>query len=234
MTDRQLDLFGPPARPPRVSLAPGAALLTGFALADADALVVDIAAIAAEAPFRHMTTPGGFTMSVAMTNCGELGWITDRAGYRYARIDPLTDRPWPAIPRRLLALAGAAADRVGFPGFTPDACLVNLYAPGARMTLHQDKNERDFTAPIVSVSLGLPATFLFGGDARSDRPQRVPLEHGDVVIWGGPSRLRFHGVLPVIGPADERASPMRPEDGPVTSLPSLDRVRVNLTLRRAG
>ncbi|MBT9560170.1 MAG: DNA oxidative demethylase AlkB [Myxococcales bacterium] len=233
MTERQLDLFGPPARPTRVDLATGAALLPGFALAAADPLRVDIAAIAAESPFRHMATPGGFTMSVAMTNCGALGWITDRAGYRYAPIDPLTHRPWPAIPPRLLTLAGAAADRVGFPGFTPDACLVNLYAPGARMTLHQDKNERDFTAPIVSVSLGLPATFLFGGDDRSDKAQRVPLVHGDVVVWGGPARLRFHGVLPV-GDLKRVSTPPAPSAPPSSSVPSLDAVRINLTLRRAG
>ncbi len=233
MIGRQLDLFGSPARPPLVPLAPGAALLPGYALADADALRDAVAAVAAVSPFRHMVTPGGFTMSVAMTNCGALGWVTDRAGYRYAPADPLTGRPWPVIDVQLLELAAAAAATTGFTDFTPDACLVNLYAPGARMTLHQDKNERDFSAPIVSISLGLPATFLFGGDDRADKAQRVPLVHGDVVVWGGPSRRRFHGVLPLPSGAADRQPPSLPS-APFTTLPGPDDVRINLTLRRAG
>jgi alkylated DNA repair protein (DNA oxidative demethylase) len=178
-------------------LAPQAVLLRGFALPAECDLMAAISALAERAPFRTMTTPGGWRMSVAMTNCGDAGWVADRTGYRYDPRDPQTGRPWPAMPPAFLALATQAAARAGFAGFVPDACLVNRYAPGARLSLHQDRNERDFDQPIVSVSLGLPATFLFGGDVRSDRPLRVQLTHGDVVVWGGASRLRFHGVGPV-------------------------------------
>ena len=151
-------------------------------------------AIAAVSPFRHMVTPGGWEMSVALTNCGQVGWVTDRSGYRYDPIDPATGRPWPAMPAAFADLAVEAADAAGFADFRPDACLVNRYAPGARLSLHQDRNERDFDQPIVSVSLGLPAVFLWGGKKRTDRVRRVPLVHGDVVVWGGPDRLTFHGV----------------------------------------
>ena len=160
-------------------------------------LIADIGAIAAQAPFRHMVTPGGHQMSVAMTNCGNAGWVTDRSGYRYDGVDPESRSPWPAMPASFRALAAEAAAEAGFDGFAPDACLINRYEPGARMSLHQDKDENDFGAPIVSVSLGLPAIFLFGGLQRSDKPRRFRLEHGDVVVWGGPSRLFFHGVAPL-------------------------------------
>ena len=153
-----------------------------------------VARVAGRAPFRHMVTPGGLRMSVAMTNCGAAGWITDRRGYRYAPDDPATGHPWPKLPRAFLDLAARAAAAAGFSGFVPDACLVNRYEPGARLTLHQDKNERDFAAPIVSVSLGLPAIFLWGGRERRARPRRLALESGDVVVWGGAARLVFHGV----------------------------------------
>ena len=192
-------------------------MLRGFALREAAALIAAITRVAAEAPFRHMITPGGFRMSVAMTNCGEAGWVTDRKGYRYQPTDPESGKPWPPIPAAFLGLAAAAAASSGFAGFRPDACLVNRYEPGTRLTLHQDRNERDFAQPIVSVSLGLPATFLFGGLERRDRPQRVPLVHGDVVVWGGPSRLNFHGVA-------ELAEGEHPATG---------RLRYNLTLRKA-
>ena len=141
-----------------------------------------------------MVTPGGWTMSVAMTNCGQAGWVTDRTGYRYDAIDPMTGRPWPAMPRTFADLAAEAAATAGFSGFRPDACLVNRYTPGARLSLHQDRNERDFDQPIVSVSLGLPAIFLWGGKTRAETVRRCPLIHGDVVVWGGPDRLTFHGV----------------------------------------
>jgi alkylated DNA repair protein (DNA oxidative demethylase) len=157
-------------------------------------------------------------MSVAMTNCGPLGWVSDRRGYRYDAVDPDTGRPWPAMPAAFRALAARAAEAGGFARFEPDACLVNRYAPGTRLTLHQDRDERDFGAPIVSVSLGLPAVFLFGGDTRGGRPLRIPLRHGDVVVWGGPARLRFHGVAPVEDGVHER----------------LGACRINLTFRRAG
>jgi alkylated DNA repair protein (DNA oxidative demethylase) len=176
------------------SLAEGAVLLRGFALSQEARLLADLTQIIAAAPLRHMVTPGGFTMSVAMTNCGKAGWITDRKGYRYSAQDPLTSQPWPAMPNAFAQLATSAASQAGFENFHPDACLINRYEPGARMTLHQDKNEKDFDAPIVSVSLGLPAVFLFGGPNRTDKAQRIPLHSGDVVVWGGPSRLFFHGI----------------------------------------
>lgn len=181
----------------RVEIGAGASWFKGLALPNDQELLGDLLGVAARAPFRHMVTPGGFSMSVAMTNCGGLGWVTDATGYRYASTDPASGVAWPAMPESFLALARGAALAAGYSGFEPDACLVNRYAPKARMSLHQDKNERDFSAPIVSVSLGLPATFRFGGANRSDPAQRVPLSHGDVVVWGGPSRLWFHGVAPL-------------------------------------
>lgn len=213
------DLFADaePALPERQPLGPGAILLRGFALAEAPAIWTAIGAIAAAAPFRHMMTPGGHTMSVAMTNCGAVGWMTDRTGYRYAPRDPESGKPWPPLPESLQALARRAAAAAGYAGFAPDSCLINRYQPGARMTLHQDLDEGDMTQPIVSVSLGLPATFLFGGAKRSDRPQRLRLVHGDIVAWGGPSRLFFHGVDPV-----------RDGEHPLTG-----RCRINLTFRAA-
>src|SRR5216683_2606306 len=178
-------------------LASGAVILRGFALPDETALLSDLHGVTAMAPFRHMVTPGGYRMSVAMTNCGALGWVTDRTGYRYDGIDPESGESWPAMPASFLKLAKSAAAEAGFPKFLPDPCLINRYEPGARLSLHQDKNERDFSATIVSVSLGLPAVFLLGGLRRTDPPCRVPLTHGDVVVWDGPARLRYHGVLPL-------------------------------------
>ena len=178
----------------RVALGAQAIVLRGFARERAPDLIAAIDAIAAISPFRHMVTPGGWEMSVALTNCGQAGWVTDRSGYRYDPIDPATGRPWPAMPAASANLAVEAADAAGFDGFCPDACLVNRYAQGARLSLHQDRNERDFDQPIVSVSLGLPAVFLWGGKKRTDRVRRVPLVHGDVAVWGGPDRLTFHGV----------------------------------------
>ncbi|AZY53852.1 DNA oxidative demethylase AlkB [Bordetella avium] len=202
----------------RIALSAQACVLRGLALPHVQALLAALAHIEAEAPPRRMVTPGGFTMSAAMTNCGALGWTTDRRGYRYRPDDPQTGRPWPPMPALFSRLAAEAAQAAGFAGFRPDACLINHYAPGARMSLHQDRNERDFEAPIVSVSLGLPAVFLFGGMRREDRPGRIVLHHGDVAVWGGVDRLRFHGVLPLA-------------DG---EHPLLGRQRINLTLRQAG
>lgn len=210
-----LGLFG--ARESR-ALAPGAALLPGFARRLEVQLLEGVRAVIAQAPLRHMVTPGGFRMSAAMTNCGALGWVTDRTGYRYTTHDPESGQPWPAMPDAFRDLAVQAAARAGFPGFAPDACLVNRYDPGAKMSLHQDRNERDFDAPIVSVSLGIPAVFLWGGDTRGDRPERIRLEHGDVVVWGGPARLRFHGIQPL-------------EQG---HQPLVGEHRINLTFRKAG
>jgi len=199
------------------ALGPGAVILRGAAVPTAAVLLAAVDHMIAQAPLRFMTTPGGYRMSVAMTNCGTAGWITDRSGYRYDAIDPLTGRPWPAMPSAFTDLACSAAATAGFSDFCPDACLINRYEPGARLSLHQDRNERDFNAPIVSVSLGLPAVFLFGGGQRSGRPRRVPLLHGDVVVWGGPARLNFHGVMPL-------------KEG---HHPLLGRSRVNLTFRKA-
>ncbi len=212
------DLFGEIIRRDHELLDPGVVLLHGFALAEQDAVLAAVNAVIAAAPLRHMTTPGGFRMSVAITNCGHLGWISDRRGYRYSSLDPETAQPWPALPNALLALAQSAAALAGYANFTPDACLINRYVPGARMTLHQDRNEKDFSHPIVSVSLGLPAMFQLGGLQRSDKTLRVPLQHGDVLVWGGASRLRFHGVLPLKAGWHE----------------VLGEQRINLTFRRAG
>lgn len=215
-----LDLFGgdDPAQHGRVALGTQSVVLRGFALPAVDALLAGVDDVIAQAPFRHMETPGGYTMSVALTNCGELGWTTDARGYRYSRIDPLSGQPWPAMPQAFRQLAEDAAREAGFADFAPDACLVNRYAPGSRLSLHQDRNERDYGAPIASVSLGMPAMFLFGGDDRADRAARVPLFHGDVVVWGGVDRLRFHGVMPL-------------KDLPH---PRLGSQRINFTIRKAG
>jgi DNA oxidative demethylase len=215
MPEPVADLFD--TRPSEEQLADGAWLLRGFALCDAPTLLAEVERIAAAAPFRHLTTPGGFRMSVAMTNSGALGWVSDRRGYRYTAQDPLSGEPWPPMPAAFLELAHSAAAKAGFEGFAPDACLINRYEPGARLTLHQDKDESDFSAPIVSVSLGLPATFLFGGNTRKEKQRRIPLQHGDVVVWGGAARMFHHGVLPL-------------KDG---HHPDLGRQRVNLTFRRA-
>lgn len=212
----QRELFEPEPDE-RHAFAPGAMWLRGFARAHERELLAAIAAVTAAAPWRRMSTPGGRRMSVAMSNCGAFGWVTDAGGYRYQADDPLRGRPWPALPAEFGALATRAAAAAGYPDFAPDACLVNRYEPGARMTLHQDVNERDFRQPIVSVSLGLPAVFLFGGAARGDPTQRLPLAHGDVLVWGGPSRRFFHGVLPI----QEGVHPL------------CGRCRINLTLRRA-
>jgi DNA oxidative demethylase len=213
------DLFESVAEvlPSREAMAEGAVLLRGFARPVEDELLAALHEIEAQAPFRRMFTPGGHQMSVAMTNCGEAGWVTDRAGYRYDGIDPESGKAWPPMPAAFRELAEGAAREAGFAGFAPDACLINRYEPGAKMSLHQDRDETDFAAPIVSVSLGLPAIFLFGGMNRSDKPQRYRLAHGDVVVWGGPSRLFFHGVAPL---ADGEHA-------------LLGRQRINLTFRKA-
>ena len=193
------DLFEavPDVRPLREVMAEGAVLLRGFARPFKAELLPALRTIVKHAPFRHLITPGGHRMSVAMTNCGSVGWVSDATGYRYDSIDPESGQPWPAMPPILQRLAAGAADDAGFDGFAPEACLINRYVPGAKLSLHQDKDELDFGAPIVSVSLGLPAIFLFGGLKRSDKARRYRLEHGDVVVWGGPSRLFFHGVAPL-------------------------------------
>jgi alkylated DNA repair protein (DNA oxidative demethylase) len=203
--------------PSREQIAEGAMLLRGFAWPIQHDLLAAIEAVTAQAPFRHMSTPGGYQMSVAMTNCGALGWVTDRTGYRYDGIDPASGKPWPEMPSIFRELAGQAAAQAGFAAFRPEACLANRYEPGARLSLHQDRDEKNYDEPIVSVSLGLPATFLWGGLKRSDKTVRYRLEHGDVVVWGGASRLTFHGVAPL---ADGEHA-------------LLGRQRINLTFRKA-
>ena len=210
--------LGSPAPLSKDILGAGTAFLAGFALDTQDELLLSLKCIAERSPFRNMVTPGGYRMSVAMTNCGPLGWVTDRSGYRYDAIDPEMNRPWPMMPLPFRELAIAAAKEAGFSHFVPDACLINRYEPGARLLLHQDKNEHDLTQPVVSVSLGLPATFLFGGLERAERTQRIQIVHGDVIVWGGPARLRYHGILPL-------------RDGEHSKT---GRVRYNLTFRKAG
>lgn len=216
MTADLFDAVADPG-PSREAMADGAVLLRGFVRHFEGDVIAALRDIVAQAPFRHMSTPGGYQMSVAMTNCGDAGWVTDRTGYRYDGTDPDTGAKWPAMPDAFRELAGEAAVEGGFKGFSPDACLINRYQPGARMSLHQDKDEQDLAAPIVSVSLGIPAIFLFGGLKRSDKPRKFRLAHGDVVVWGGPSRLFFHGIAPL---ADAEHA-------------VLGRQRINLTFRKA-
>jgi len=197
-------------------LEQGAVLLRGFAAAEAPLLVQQVARVAEAAAFRHLVTPGGFTMSVAMTNCGRVGWVSDKTGYRYDAVDPHTGLPWPAMPDAFLDIAARAAAEAGFPRYDPDACLINRYIAGAKLSLHQDRDEKDPHAPIVSVSLGLPAVFLWGGKRRADPVRRLPLESGDIVVWGGPARFVYHGV-----------SPLKDGQHPLTGA-----ARINLTFRK--
>jgi alkylated DNA repair protein (DNA oxidative demethylase) len=209
-------LFDQPAQPSREPLEEGAVLLRGFCRASAETLLQDVARVAEAAPFRHLVVPGGHTMSVAMSNCGRVGWVSDRKGYRYDPTDPDTGRPWPPMPESFRTLAGQAAAEAGFRAYDPDACLINRYAAGAKLGLHQDKDEQDQYSPIVSVSLGLPAVFLWGGKRRADPVRRLHLQNGDVVVWGGPARFIYHGV-----------APLKPGEHPLTG-----DVRINLTFRK--
>jgi alkylated DNA repair protein (DNA oxidative demethylase) len=205
-----------PAR--REQIGEQSCVLRGYALPWLERVLPELRAVLVQSPFRHMVTPGGYTMSAALSSCGALGWTTSPQGYRYSPLDPERQQPWPSMPAVLRELAINAASAAGFDGFAPDACLINRYVPGARMSLHQDKNERDYNAPVVSLSLGLPAVFLFGGHQRSDKTQKISLFHGDVAVWGGVDRLRFHGVLPIKEGAHPRMGPQR----------------INLTFRTAG
>jgi alkylated DNA repair protein (DNA oxidative demethylase) len=218
-TPATFDLFADdtPQPPSREQIGPESFVFRGFALPFIERLLPALESVLSQAPFRNMVTPGGYTMSVALSSCGEFGWTTDRSGYKYSPIDPLSGQRWPAMPQVFMELAVAAASAAGFAGFVPDACLINRYIPGAKMSLHQDKDERGYEWPVVSVSLGLPAMFLFGGHERGDPTVRVPLFHGDVVVWGGVDRLRFHGVLP-IRQAEH---------------PQLGEQRINFTFRKA-
>jgi DNA oxidative demethylase len=211
-----IPLFDDDPLPRSERLEEGAVLLRGFAAADAPGLVEEVERIAQAAAFRHLVTPGGHTMSVAMTNCGRLGWVSDRTGYRYDPIDPGSGAPWPAMPEDFLDLAVRAAAEAGFANYDPDACLINRYVAGAKLGLHQDRDEKDAWAPIVSVSLGLPAVFLWGGNHRSGPVRRLRLESGDVAVWGGPARFVYHGVAPL-------------KDG---QHPLTGAARINLTFRK--
>jgi len=191
-------------------------LLRGFAAAESPLLIAEVERIAQLAPFRHLVTPGGFTMSVAMTNCGRVGWVSDRTGYRYDPVDPQTGVPWPAMPEAFLHIAARAAAEAGFEHYDPDACLINRYTAGAKLSLHQDRDEKDPWAPIVSVSLGLPVVFLWGGKRRADPVRRLRLESGDIAVWGGPARFVYHGVAPL-------------KDG---QHPLTGTTRINLTFRK--
>ncbi|MFJ3484956.1 DNA oxidative demethylase AlkB [Pseudomonas sp. NPDC090202] len=219
-TPATLDLFADdaPQDAGREQIGPQSVVLRGFALPRVEQLLPALESILRQAPFRHMTTPGGYSMSVALSSCGSLGWTSDAHGYRYSPVDPHGGQPWPAIPEVFLQLAETAAEAAGFPGFVPDACLINRYIPGAKLALHQDKDERDLRWPVVSVSLGIAAMFLFGGHKRNDPTQRVPLFHGDVVVWGGADRLRYHGVMPIRQAGH----------------PQLGEQRINFTFRKAG
>lgn len=221
MQPTTFDLFADnePVQQPRAEqIGEQSWVLRGFALPQVEQLLTGLDAILAAAPLRHMVTPGGFSMSVGTSSCGQLGWITDRSGYRYSSVDPLSGLPWPSMPAVFADLAHEAAERAGFTDFQADSCLINQYVPGAKMSLHQDKDEKGYAAPIVSLSLGLPAIFLFGGFERSDKTQRIPLLHGDMVVWGGVDRLRYHGVLPI-----------KPGHHPL-----LGERRINITFRVAG
>ena len=221
MQPTTFDLFADnePVQQPRAEqIGEQSWVLRGFALPRVEQLLTALEAILAAAPLRHMVTPGGFSMSVGTSSCGQLGWITDRSGYRYSSVDPLSGLPWPSMPAVFADLAHEAAAQAGFKDFHAGSCLINQYVTGAKMSLHQDKDEKGFAAPIVSLSLGLPAMFLFGGFERSDKSQRIPLLHGDMVVWGGADRLRYHGVLPV-----------KPGHHP-----RLGERRINITFRVAG
>ena len=212
-----IPLFESESLPPfRERLEEDAVLLHGFARGEAALLVEEAERIARLAAFRRLVTPGGHVMSVAMTNCGRVGWVSDRAGYRYDRIDPDTGKRWPAMPAAFLDVAVRAAAEAGFANYDPDACLINRYLAGNKLGLHQDRDEKDARAPIVSVSLGLPAMFLWGGKRRSDPTRRLRLENGDVVVWGGRARFVYHGVAPI-------------KDG---EHPLTGRARINLTFRK--
>ncbi|MBP1085217.1 MULTISPECIES: DNA oxidative demethylase AlkB [Pseudomonas] len=219
-TPATLDLFADQTAQPRNDerIGPGSWLFRGFALSAMPQLLSALEATLGLSPFRHMKTPSGLSMSAALSSCGQLGWITDRHGYRYSATDPQTGQAWPAMPDVFMQLAQDAALAAGYAGFVPDACLINRYIPGARMSLHQDRNEHDHRWPVVSVSLGIPAIFQFGGQLRSDKTQRISLFHGDVVVWGDEDRLRFHGILPI----------------KQAEHPQLGEQRINLTFRKAG
>jgi DNA oxidative demethylase len=216
-----VDLFDDlplPTEDLQTALAPGALLMRGFGRAGDVDILQAVESVIAQAPLRHLQTPGGYTMSIQTTRCGSMGWVSEPGGYRYAASNPGTQQPWPTMPPCLLDFAVRAATEAGYPDFVPDSCMINQYLPGTKLGLHQDRDERDLRAPVVSLSLGLPAIFLFGGLQRAGKTQRYRLAHGDVVVWGGPSRLAFHGVLPV-AEGDHAL---------------LGRRRVNVTFRKVG
>ena len=201
-----------------VTIGPGAVLYRGVVVAQADELLKSVKEVVTQSPFRRVVTPMGKPMSVEMTNCGDVGWVSDPSGYRYEQIDPVTGCAWPVMPQRFREVAHVCAFRAGYEGFHPDACLINRYSAGSKMGLHQDRDEMDFSQPIVSVSLGLPITFNFGGYSRTSPTIKIRLQHGDAVVFGGESRLAFHGV-----------GTLRRGEHPLTG-----NYRFNLTFRRVS
>lgn len=211
-----MDLFDDQL-PKKTRIAEGAYWLRGHALPAADLLWAELRKHFATYPPQQMFTPMGYKMSVRSTSMGDAAWVGTKKGYGYASIDTAINQALPPLPSTFLSLANHAATEAGYNDFTPDSCLINCYDIGSKMGLHQDKDERDFNQPIVSVSLGIPATFLFGGAKRSDKPTQIPLTHGDVVVWGGASRLFYHGVQTI-----------KPNKHPL-----LGELRCNLTFRKA-
>jgi alkylated DNA repair protein (DNA oxidative demethylase) len=212
-----MDMFED-SQPCNLQVAENVYWLKAYALSSEKSLLADFESVIFQAPLRHMMTKMGSAMSAAMTNCGALGWVSDRRGYRYDANDPATNKSWPLMPASFRQLATLAAAEAGFDDFLPDACLINQYQVGASMGLHQDKNELEFNQPIVSVSLGIPAIFQFGGLARTDKTIKIPLKHGDIVVWGGDARLKFHGIATIKS----------------NKHPIFGAYRYNLTFRKAG
>ncbi|THJ30850.1 DNA oxidative demethylase AlkB [Lampropedia aestuarii] len=211
------DLFADSPEEQRVALGPQAVVLRQKASPLAAELVARIEDVLQHSPLYQMATPGGKPLSVRTTSCGTHGWSSDPTGYSYVRHHPLTDQAWPEIPAAWSALATEAAQEAGFAQFAPDTCLINQYGLDSKMALHQDRSEQDLRQPVVSISLGMSALFLWGGMQRSDKPAHVLLHHGDMVVWGGVDRLRFHGIKHLTGAPH----------------PQLGAMRYNLTLRRA-
>ncbi len=188
------DIYAPDFDALSIQISPDAVLFKAALKPVASSLLEEIRTISGANPFRQRKTPGGQLMSAAMTNCGAWGWVTDADGYRYSDIEPETGRTWLPIPAVWIQWVNLFCQRAGLGTFNPDACLINRYAPGAGMGLHQDKDEKDLAIPIVSFSLGAPVLFRWGGLNRQEPVSEFLLEHGDVLVWGGADRMRFHGV----------------------------------------
>jgi len=200
------------AEPTHEEIFPGAVLMRSLALPQDNEFFTAAEAIIAARPLHHTTTPSGLPMGVMVTDCGDSRAFANR----WDTANPERMRLWPPMPPLLRDFAIRCAVRSGFPQFRPDACHINRYQAGTKLGLHQDRHECDWTQPIVSLSFGLECIFLLGGLQRTDKPRRILLEHGDVIVWGGPSRMRFHGV-----------QPLKPGHHPLTGP-----YRYNLTFRK--